>query len=50
MQIKFTPKKLKEAKEYVNLLKTPTVKEEYYSQKEEKKESTFKKILNFIFK
>lgn len=49
MQINFTPKKLKEAKEYVQLLKNPIKLEELKKEKP-KKVSTFKKIFNFLFK
>jgi len=50
MRIDFTPTKLKEAKEYVNLLQGPKIQEDFYRQKLEEKESTFKRILNFLFK
>jgi hypothetical protein len=49
MQIDFTPKKLKEAKEYVNLLKNPKVKKSE-SLNRSQEESTFKRILRFLFK
>ncbi len=45
MQIKFEPKKLKEANRYVDLLE-PKKKRRY---KKEKKSSFLKKIFDFIF-
>lgn len=49
MQIDFTPKKLQEAKEYVNLLKNPKNNEDSEKIKTHK-ESTFKKIFKFLFR
>jgi len=46
MQINFNPKKLKEAKEYVNLLHPPVVKK----IPTKNKSSFFQKILNKLFK
>ena len=46
MQIKFEAKKLKEANEYVNLLKPKKIKKK---QKKRKKSSFFKRIFDFLF-
>jgi len=46
MQINFNPKKLKEANEYVDLLKPPVVKE----MKKKKSGSLFQKFFKKLFK
>lgn len=46
MQIKFEATKLKEAKEYVNLLQAPKAKE----IKKKEKDSIIKKIFKLLFK
>ena len=43
MQIKFTPKKLKEANEYLNQLKPQKIKKRT-------KRSLFERIVDFLFK
>jgi hypothetical protein len=45
MQINFNPKKLKEAREYVNLLKPPVIKEA-----KKKRGSFFQRIFRKLFK
>jgi len=46
MQINFNPKKLKEAKEYVDLLKPPVLKE----MKKKRSSSLFQKIFKKLFR
>jgi len=47
MQINFNPKKLKEAKEYVNLLQPPVIKKNI---QKEKKITLLQKVFNMLFK
>jgi len=46
MQIKFEPKKLKEANEYVDLLEPKKRKKK---QKKQNKSSFFKRVFDFLF-
>jgi len=49
MQIKFEAKKLKEANEYVSLLK-PQKRKKVLGDKEGKSSSLFKRVFRFFFK
>jgi len=49
MQIRFTPKKLQEANEYVDNLK-PLKKKTVTAETEGKSSSLFKRIFGFLFK